>query len=322
MKKLIVIIPAYNEENTIAEVITRMPDLRKWKIELFPVVIDDGSSDQTAEIARKYGASVLSHGTNQGVGKSFHDGLEYALDQNADIMVNIDADLQYAPEDISLLIQPILDNQADFVTADRFTLANGKTVRPTDMSKLKFWGNQRMTALVNWLAGTHLGDVSSGFRAINREAILNLNLSGKYTYTHETIIDLGFKQLRLDSIPIKVKYYPERKSRVAGNLIQYTNRALRIIFKAFRDYQPFYFFSLLAALPLIIGGGALLFMLIYFIQTGDFSPYKYVGFVGIYLFSLGLILVIIGFLADILVGIRLTGEKQLYLLKKKGKMEQ
>jgi hypothetical protein len=189
------------------------------------------------------------------------------------------------------------------------------------MPKLKFWGNQQMTALVNWLAGTDLGDVSSGFRAINREAILNLNLSGKYTYTHETIIDLGFKQLRLLSIPIKVKYFPERKSKVAGNLIQYTNRALRIIFKAFRDYRPFYFFGLLAALPLIIGGGALLFMLIYFIQTGDFSPYKYVGFVGIYLFSLGLILIIIGFLADILVGIRLTGEKQLYLLKKNRKSE-
>jgi len=316
MKKLIVIIPAYNEENTIAEVITRMPDLRKLKIELFPVVIDDGSSDQTAEIARKYGATVISHGTNQGVGKSFHDGLEYALDQNADILVNIDADLQYAPEDISLLIKPILENRADFVTADRFTHTNGKTLRPADMPRLKFWGNQQMTALVNWLAGTNLGDVSSGFRAINRETILNLNLSGKYTYTHETIIDLGFKQLRLVSIPIMVKYYPERKSRVAGNLIQYTNRALRIIFKAFRDYRPFYFFGLLAALPLIIGTCSLIFMIIFFFKTGDFYPYKFIGFAGIYLFSLGLILIIIGFLADILVGIRLTGEKQLYLLKK------
>lgn len=319
MLKLIVIIPAFNEESTIREVLNRMPDLSTDGVKLTPVVIDDGSADRTAEIARECGAVVINHGTNQGVGKSFHDGLEYALEEDADILVNIDADLQYAPEDIRLIIKPVLENKADFVTADRFTQANGKQARPEDMPGMKYWGNQQMTSLVNWLAGTKLGDVSSGFRAINREAILNLNLSGKYTYTHETIIDLSQKNLRLISIPIQVKYFPERKSRVAGSLVQYTNRALRIIFKAFRDYHPFYFFSLLAALPLVLGGVSLVFMLIHFLQTGDFSPYKFVGFAGIYLFSLGLVLLIIGFLADILVGIRLTGERQLYLLKKKRK---
>lgn len=319
MLKLIVIIPAYNEESTIREVLLRMPDLSREAVNLIPVVIDDGSADRTAEIARDCGAVVISHGTNQGVGKSFHDGLEYALEENADILVNIDADLQYAPEDIRLLIQPILDNKADFVTADRFAGPDGKQVRPNDMPGMKYWGNQQMTRLVNWLAGTKLGDVSSGFRAINREAMLNLNLSGKYTYTHETIIDLGYKDLRLISVPVKVKYYADRKSRVAGNLVQYTNRALRIIFKAFRDYRPFYFFGLLAALPLFLGGISLSFTLLHFIQTGDFSPYKFVAFTGVYLFSLGIILIIIGFLADILVGIRLTGERQLYLLKKNRK---
>jgi glycosyltransferase involved in cell wall biosynthesis len=319
MLKLIVIIPAYNEESTIREVLLRMPDLSGEGVKLIPVVIDDGSTDRTAEIARKCGAKVISHGTNQGVGKSFHDGLEYALEEDADILVNIDADLQYAPEDIRLLIKPILDNKADFVTADRFTQVNGKKVRPSDMPGMNYWGNHQMNRLVNWLAGCKLGDVSSGFRAINREAILNLNLSGKYTYTHETIIDLAMKNLRLVSIPIVVKYYPERKSRVAGNLILYTNRALRIIFKAFRDYRPLYFFSLVAAVPLILGGISLLFTLLHFIQTGDFSPYKFVAFTGVYLFSLGIILIIIGFLADILVGIRLTGERQLYLLKKNRK---
>ena len=319
MLKLIVIIPAYNEELTIREILSRMPNLTKEGVKLIPVVIDDGSTDRTAEFARDVGAVVISHGTNQGVGKSFHDGLEYALDEGADILVNIDADLQYAPEDIRLLIKPIMENKADFVTADRFTQSEGKIAQPSEMPGMNYWGNQQMTELVNWLAGTKLGDVSSGFRAINREAILNLNLSGKYTYTHETIIDLAMKNLRLVSIPIKVKYYPERKSRVAGNLILYTNRALRIIFKAFRDYRPLYFFSLIAALPLILGGFSLLFTLIHFVQTGDFSPYKFVAFTGIYLFSLGIILIIIGFLADILVGIRLTGERQLYLLKKNRK---
>jgi len=230
--------------------------------------------------------------------------------------VNIDADLQYDPVDIEKLVQPILDRKADFVTADRFVEENGKKIRPSNMPAVKFWGNQIMTWLVNSLAKVGLGDVSSGFRAYNRETILNLNLTGKYTYTHETILDLAFKRLRLVSVPIKVKYYPERKSKIASNLLHYTNQTLRIILKAFRDYRPFYFFGLLALGPFIVGVGMSIFMLYYYLLTGDFTPYKFVGFIGIYLLSLALVFMIIGFLADILVGIRLTAEKQLYLQKK------
>jgi len=146
--------------------------------------------------------------------------------------------------------------------------------------------------------------------------MLHLNLTGKYLYTHETILDLAFKRLRLVSIPIPVVYYPERKSKIASNLLHYTQQTLRIILKAFRDYRPFYFFGLLALPPFVIGAGLSLFMLYYYLATGDFTPYKFVGFIGVYLFSLGLVFLIIGFLADILVGIRLTAEKQLYLQKK------
>ena len=314
--KIIVAVPAYNEEHTIREVLKRMPNLTGKGIELVPVVIDDGSTDKTAQFAREAGAVVITHGTNQGVGKSFQDGLAFALENDADIMVNIDADLQYNPADISKLIQPILDGKADFVSADRFTTDTGKAPKPDHMPAIKYWGNKRMNRLVNGLAGTHLGDVSSGFRAISREAILNLNLSGNYTYTHETIIDLAYKQLRLVSVPIPVKYFPDRKSKVAGNLFGYTSRALRIIIKSFKDYKPFYFFSLMAALPGVVGFASLVFMLVYFLITGAFSPFKFVGFLGIYLVTLAILLLIIGFLADILVGIRLTGEKQLYLQKK------
>jgi GT2 family glycosyltransferase len=259
---------------------------------------------------------VISHGINQGVGKSFHDGLNYALENEADIMVNIDADLQYDPADIVKLIQPILDDKADFVTADRFTNENGKAPRPEYMPAIKYWGNQRMNNLINKLAGTRLGDVSSGFRAISREAVLNLNLTGKYTYTHEAILDLAFKGLRLVSVPITVRYFPERKSKVAGNLLVYINRAMRIIFKSFKDYKPFYFFSISASIPGILGLACLIFILVHYIISGAFSPYKFIGFIGIYLVSLAILLLVVGFLADILVGIRLTTEKQLYLQKK------
>ena len=314
--KLIVIIPAYNEEASICDLLSRMPDLNGKGIQLYPVVIDDGSRDRTAEYARLAGAVILTHETNHGLGKSFQDGVDYCLENDADIMVNIDADLQYDPADIEKLVQPILDQKADFVTADRFVEENGQKVRPGNIPSVKFWGNQLMTSLVNSLAGTSLGDVSSGFRAYNREAILNLNLTGKYTYTHETVLDLAYKRLRLLSIPIPVKYYPERKSKIASNLLTYTNQTLRIILKAFRDYRPFYFFGLLALGPFIIGTGLSIFMLYHYLRTGDFTPYKFVGFIGIYLLSLALVFMIIGFLADILVGIRLTAEKQLYLQKK------
>jgi glycosyltransferase involved in cell wall biosynthesis len=315
-QKLIVIIPAYNEEGSIPVLLDRMPDLKAREIYLVPVVIDDGSVDRTGEFARLGGAIVLRHGANLGLGKTFRDGLEYAIENDADILVNIDADLQYDPADIEKLIQPILDQKADFVTADRFTDDHGKKLRPGNMPSVKYWGNQVMTRLVNALARTNLGDVSSGFRAYNREAILNLNLTGKYTYTHETILDLAFKRLGLISIPIPVKYFPERKSKIASNLIQYTNQTLRIILKAFRDYRPFYFFGLLALPPFVIGSVLSIFMLCFYLLTGDFTPYKFVGFIGVYLFSLGLVFFIIGFMADILVGIRLTAEKQLYLQKK------
>jgi len=314
--KLIVIIPAYNESDSIHEVLSRMPDLSRSHIDLLPVVVDDGSTDNTVELARAGGATVLRHAQNEGLGKTIQDGIKYFLETDADILVNIDADLQYDPADIVKLIQPILDGKADFVTAERFMQSSGNKHRSEYMPQVKYWGNQVMTRLVNSLAGTRLGDVSSGFRAMNREAALNLNLTGKYTYTHEMIIDLAVKRLRLVSIPIQVKYYPERQSKVARNLFQYSFQTLRIIIKVYRDYRPFYFFNILAAFPLVVGIIMLIFLLSHYLRTGEFSPYKFLGFAGVYFFSLGLLLLIIGFLADILAGIRLTIEKQLYLQKK------
>lgn len=314
--KLIVVIPAYNEEATICDLLTCMPDLSDRGVELLPVVVDDGSSDSTGERACAAGAVVLRHEFNEGLGKTFQDGLRYCLENDADIMVNIDADLQYDPADIETLIRPIVEHKADFVTANRFSETAGGAARPDHMPAVKFYGNRLMTWLVNLLARTNLGDVSSGFRAYNREAILQLNLTGKYTYTHETILDLAFKRLRLVSVPIAVRYFPDRKSKIANNLAQYANQTLRIILKAFRDYRPFYFFGLLASGPLVVGAALSLFLLYHYLITGEFTPYKFIGFVGIYLFSLGIVFMIIGFLADILVGIRLTAEKQLYLQKK------
>jgi len=138
--KLIVIVPAFNEAKSIRGLLERMPDLKKWKINLQMVVVDDGSSDGTAAIAKKCGAVVLRHAQNEGLGKTIQDGIKYFLEQDADILVNIDADMQYNPEDINKLIQPILEGQADFVTAERFTESGGDKKRPDHMPWVKFWG--------------------------------------------------------------------------------------------------------------------------------------------------------------------------------------
>lgn len=316
MNKIMVIIPAYNEEKSVGEVIGKMPVFNHQDFELTVVVIDDGSVDNTAEVARKAGAIVLFHPENRGMGASVKTGLQYALEHQADIAVSIDADLQFDPAEIPQLIAPILKNEADFTAGDRFTELGGKVVKPEYMSPVKFWGNKQMTRLINWLTGTEMKDVSSGFRAYSREAMLNLNLSGKYTISHETIMDLGYKRLRLVSVPVNVRYFPDRKSKVANNLVQYISQALRIITRAYRDYKPLRFFFILGVPPMLIGLAGLVFLLVHYIVAGDFTPYKFVGFAGIYLVSLGLILWIIGFLSDILVGIRTTQEKLLYFQKK------
>jgi glycosyltransferase involved in cell wall biosynthesis len=317
MKKIVVIVPALNEETTIEDLIIRILRLKNETNNYSVLVIDDGSTDRTCELSKKSGATVVIHERNRGVGKSVRDGIQVALEYEADIAAIIDADMQYDPEDISLLIKPILEGKADFVAANRFVDSQGNEFFPDYMSPIKFWGNKQMTRLVNKLAGTSLGDVSSGFRALNKEALLNLNLSGNFTYTHEMILDLAVKELRFTSVPVKVRYFPERKSRVAGNLVHYGYQALRIIFKEFKDYKPFRFFWSLSLFPLVLGLISMLFMGIFYLVTGAFSPFKFVGFIGIYLFSIAVILIIVGFLADILVGIRRTQEKLLYFQKKR-----
>ena len=315
-KKIVVIIPAYDEEETIVQAISAVPAIDAEKYEIIKAVIDDGSKDATAALARKAGAVVLTHSHNMGMGASVKTGLQYALEEGADVAVSIDADLQFDPAEIPLVVRPILDGKADFVAGDRFTEKDGEITKPEYMSGVKFWGNQRMTRLINRLTGANLRDVSSGFRAYSREAMLNLNLSGKYTISHETIMDLAFKHMRLLSVPVSIRYYPERKSKVAGNLFQYLSQALRIITRAYRNYKPLKFFFYLGLPPMLVGLAGLIFLLIHWIVSGDFTPYKFVGFTGIYLVSLGLLLWILGFLSDILVGIRMTQERILYYQKK------
>ncbi|MFZ3070950.1 MAG: glycosyltransferase family 2 protein, partial [Anaerolineaceae bacterium] len=254
---------------------------------------------------------------NLGVGSAFRTGLANALEMGADIMVNIDADGQFSPDDIIKLIGPILAGQADFVAGDRFTNASGDLVKPQDMPAVKFWGNKRMSGLISALSGKKFNDVSCGFRAYSKEAMLRLNLTGRFTYTQESFLDLANKGLEIMTIPVAVKYFPERKSRVAGSIVRYTFRTINIIFRAYRDYSPLRFFGWLGLIPFLIGLGSGIFTLVHYIHVGIFTPYKAVGIGAIYFVTLGLLLWIVGLLADMFVRIRLNQEQLLYYDKKR-----
>lgn len=314
MKKTVVVIPAFNEELSIGQVIESIPKtILSTKVTV--LVVDDGSSDKTVKIAKKHGATVISHRHNQGVGKAFHTGLDFVLDTKADYMINMDADGQFKAKDIPKLLKPIIEGEAEFVAANRFVTKSNKIRRPKNMPKSKYYGNLLMAKLISFLTGKSFTDVSSGFRAYSQNALLNLNLTGKFTYTQETFIDLVFKDVPIKSIPVDVLYFSDRRSKVASNLIKYTYRTFKIIIRTFRDYKPLLFFLYLSLLPLILAILTTVFFIWHYFNTSSFSPFKIVGFASLYLWSATFILWVVGFLADMFVRLRLNQEKIIYQQK-------
>jgi len=311
-KKLLVIIPAFNEGDMIGEVIDKIPRNITGISRTGILVINDGSTDATADIARKKGARVIDNYNNMGVGFSFGRGLQYAIENDFDMMINIDGDGQFDPRDIPKLLKPIREEGADFVTASRFT--DRKQI--INMPHAKLWGNKLMSSLISRLVGEKFLDVSCGFRAYSKRALLSLNLQGRFTYTQETFIDLSFKGLNIKEVPINVKYSPSRKSKVASNLFIYGINTLKIILGTYRDYRPLVFFSVISLIFLIIGIGFESVLLGTYISLGSFSPNIWSGFVGAAFFFLSVIFFIVGLSTDILNRIRLNQENILFLLKK------
>src|SRR5690348_9577258 len=249
--KLVVTIPALNEEKTIAQVIRGVPRNLPGISETEVIVVNDGSTDRTAQFAESAGAMVINMSGRPGLGAVFGTGFERAMRRGADIIVNIDGDGQFDPADIAKLVQPIIDGEADFVTCSRFA---DPALRPT-MPTVKFWGNRAVTSIINWICGgTCFTDVSCGFRAFNREAAYRLTLFGRFTYTQETFIDLFAKGLRMAEVPLKVRGVREHgKSRVASSIFKYATNSLPIILRAMRDIQPLKFFGGISAMLFILG---------------------------------------------------------------------
>lgn len=312
--KLLVSIPAYNEEKTIVSVIKGIPTHIQGIDEIVILVFNDGSIDKTRELAESTGARVISYSENNGLSRVFQGIVEEALKQNVDILVNIDADGQFDGQDIPKLLEPILKNQADCVTASRFIDVK---LMP-EMPKLKRWGNKLVSQLVSFVARSKFYDVSCGFRAYSREALLNLNLFSKFTYTHETLLNLIFKGLRIVEVPIKVKGEREYgDSKVAHNLWRYGYNIFNTIFRTMLDYKPLKFFGWGGIIIFIVGIILDLFVFIRFLFIGEVTPYKTIGFIGLFFNFFGLMIFIVGLLADMINRVRMTQERLLYLEKKK-----
>jgi glycosyltransferase involved in cell wall biosynthesis len=310
--KLTIYIPALNEEEGIGDVIEHLPKHIEGIDEIDILVVDDGSTDNTAKIAKEHGASVVSHGINRGVGRAFQSAIQYALEQNVDILVSIDADRQFNSNQIPEMIKPLLKDNADMVTGNRFE--NGI---PENMPRTKYWGNKKMSRLISIISGQKFRDVSCGFRAYNKEALLNLNLFADFTYTQESILDLLYKGLNVVEHPVEVIYFKNRKSRVAGSVIKYAFKTLKIIVDTLRDYKPMLFFGGTGFVSFLISLLLEIIVFSHYFRTGEFTPYKVLGFLGLGFFILGIFLFIIGLLANMINRVRRNQERILYELKKK-----
>jgi glycosyltransferase involved in cell wall biosynthesis len=243
--KLIIQIPCFNEADALPATLRDLPkavegfEIVEW------LVIDDGSSDGTAEVARQNGAHhvvVLEH--HQGLARAFMAGLEHALKLGADVILNTDADNQYAASCIPDLVRPILDKRAIIVVG----------TRPIDdiehFSATKKFLQHLGSWVVRIVSGTKIEDAPSGFRAIHRDAALRMNVFGEYTYTLETTIQAGRKNMPIVAVPIKVNAYL-RPSRLISSVPTYIVRSALTVIRIFIVYRPLRFFLLIALFPLI-----------------------------------------------------------------------
>jgi glycosyltransferase involved in cell wall biosynthesis len=314
--KLIVIIPALNEEKTIAQVVGGIPRQIPGIDDVEVIVINDGSTDRTGPEAVAAGALVITLPGGGGLGQVFRTGIERAMQRGADIVVNVDGDGQFDPGDIPRLVAPIVDDQADFVTCTRF---KDPALWP-QMPKVKFWGNRAVTGLINWVCGgTRFTDVSCGFRAFSREATCRMTLFGRFTYTQECFIDLVAKGLRIMEVPLKVRGVREHgKSRMASSVIKYATNSLPIILRAMRDIQPLKFFGGIAMVLGFLGLMGLAFVTWWYLTHNNRThPFTSLIPISGVLVTLAVLVGALALLADMMGRHRRISEELLYLARRR-----
>jgi glycosyltransferase involved in cell wall biosynthesis len=291
--KVVIQIPCLNEESTLPQTYADLPTSMAGVDEIDVLVIDDGSTDQTVETAKALGVDkIVSLPRNMGLATAFVRGLEASLGMDADIVVNTDADNQYAGDDIPRLVQPILDGRADIVVGDRGVMS------VADFSPLK----RRLQQLGSWVvklaSGVDTPDATSGFRALSREAAMRTIIFSQYSYTLESLIQAGARQMTVSYVPVAVN--PQtRRSRLMRNHADYLVNSTATILRTYTMYRPLRVFFLLGSIFVILGlalGGRFLWYYFQGMGTGKIQSLILTAI----LLIIGFQVWLIGLLADLI----------------------
>ena len=291
--QIVVTIPAYNEEKTIGVMVNKVNEVMKsngydYKI----LVVDDGSKDNTKEAAKNAKALVYSHPKNYGLAETFITEVEKALKLGADAIVHIDADMQYNPEDIPKLVKEI-ENGYDLVLGSRFK----GTIE--GMPFMKRMGNIAFSRVISNISETKISDAQTGFRVFTKEVAENIKITSGHTYTQEQIIKAVRQKYKIKEVPI---HFAKRKdkSRLISNPFGYAIRAWINIIRVYRDYEPLKFFGIIGSL--IFLAGFVLGLYLTYIQIFGEGVNRHLGLMmlDILVLSIGLQIIIFGFIADML----------------------
>jgi len=291
--KLIIQIPCLNEAQTLEVALNDLPKSIDGIDEIEVLIINDGSTDDTVEVAKAWGVNhVVSFPKNKGLAKGFMAGLDACIRLGADIIVNTDADNQYCGEDIEKLVRPIIDGEAEIVIGER----------PIDdidhFSPLKKKLQHLGSYVVRVASATDIPDAPSGFRAYSKEAALHINVINNYTYTLETIVQAGRNRMAITSVPIRTN--PElRKSRLFHGMFEYVKRSMLTIIRAFLMYRPLTFFSVLGIIPFSIGTVVMVRFLWFFLRGAGMGHIQSLVIAST-LIMLGFMTFILGLQADII----------------------
>ena len=308
--KLIIQIPCFNEEKTLKQTLKDIPQSISGIDKIETLIIDDGSSDGTAKVAKEIGVThIVRFKKHKGLAHAFMAGLNTALEQGADIIINTDADNQYRGEDMPKLIAPILKGEADMVVGQR-DIANIK-----DFSLIKKQLQKLGSCVVRWFSDTKVTDATCGFRAYSKDAALRLNVMSDYTYTLETLIQAGKKDIAMAFVPIG-RNRDVRKSRLISSIPNYILRSIATIVRIYATYEPLKIFTLIGG-SVFSAGLFLSVRFLYFYFIGNGAGHIQSLILAAVLLIVGFQIAIIGLAADLIATNRRLTEDFLYRVKKR-----
>ncbi len=291
--KLIIQIPCYNEAETLEIALNDLPKHIDGIDEIEYLIINDGSKDNTVEVAQKWGVNyIVNFRRNKGLAYGFMAGIDACLRNGADIIVNTDADNQYVADDIEKLVRPILEGKSDIVIG----------ARPIDATEHFSPTKKKLQHLGSWVvqkaSNSDIPDAPSGFRAYSRDAAMRLNVTNDYTYTLETIVQAGRNKIAQTSVPIRTNG-ELRPSRLFNSMMGYVKKSMVTILRAYLMYSPLKTFSILAILPFVVGLGVVIRFLV-FVAQGNSAGHIQSLILGCTLLIMGFISLMIALIGDLM----------------------